>query len=109
MSVGGLLQWEVSRLRLHSDFTLLLPLSLTQTPSAEGAWEGLGWRTQLKASVVVNQWLALGIYGRYMRLGVELTGPAEYSDPFDVYTRYYTEASTMDSGLGGGLSVDLTF
>jgi hypothetical protein len=110
LSTGGIIKLEMNRFRLVSDLALLLPLSFEQTPNSEGTWEGLGWRAHLKASVVINQLIAVGVYARYMRLGVELTGPAAYSDPFDKkYPRYYTKASMMESGLGGGLSIDFTF
>ena len=47
----------------------------------------------------------IGIYGDFTRLGADLTGPARYRDLAFTPERTYTQASTFDQAIGGGLLI----
>ena len=53
----------------------------------------------------VSDHFGIGIYGDFTRLGADLTGPARYRDLAFTPERTYTQASTFDQAIGGGLLI----
>ena len=104
LQFGGSLSTTFNIVELRINGGVLLPLSFTQSPQSQGEFEAIGHWVHTEINFNLNESFVLGIYGRYMRLGADFQGPAEYGDPFFPQFRRYTQASGFDQGMGGGLS-----
>ena len=112
-AAGLTLTAPLGPLSLSASGGALLPFTV-KTDYVLGKWSGLGYWVDASLSFPLTDLLAVGVYGEWTYLGLDITTRGQYADPFyadllDSYAAGYTRASASDSSVGGGASVEMRF
>ena len=112
-AAGITLTAPLGPLSLSASGGALLPFKV-KTDYVLGKWTGLGYWVDASLSFPLTDLLAVGLYGQWTYLGLDITTRGQYADPFYAdllgsYAAGYTRASASDSSVGGGASVEMRF